>query len=310
MATQVESPIFVLTSWFKGLGQKRIRIVRLISQLTFLFVLNGTFLGLSRIPAPLPVHLPVGSPFVTAWGGFQAMQYVVSRGQFPFLVLGMFFLTGAIFGRMFCGWACPVGFWQDLLSWLPISKTKVGRTDNRGFIFIAWFGIIVSLLVLAISGLDRISGNTITSDARNQMFFDFFDPVCFLFGTLYYALTWENITLDFNFIASLDKVDMGVRLKFILLIAVTLMSMKVPRAYCRWICPTGAILGACSRYSILTVKVDKDAVVENLTSSANACPMGISISEFTTEGIKDTLCTLCGNCIDANPDALSFGIRE
>ena len=310
MATEVDSPLFVLNNWFRSLGQKRIRIVRLISQITFLFVLNGTFIGLSRIPAPLPIQLPVGSPFVVAWGGFQAMQYVVSRGQFPFLVLGVFFLTGAVFGRMFCGWACPVGFWQDLMSWLPIPKVKIGRTDNRGLVFFAWSLVVISLAVLGISGLERLGGTNVAPDARNQMFFDSLDPMGFLFGTLYYAFSWGNLTLDGNFISSLDNVDWWVRIKLIILIIMAFVSMKVPRAYCRWICPTGAILGACSRYSILTVKVNENASNDEYSSYAAACPMGVSASEFTTEGINDSLCTSCGNCIDAHPDSLSFGIRE
>lgn len=41
-------------------------------------------------------------------------------------LIGMFLVIGALFGRSFCGWACPVGTLQDLFSFLnkQLKKTK------------------------------------------------------------------------------------------------------------------------------------------------------------------------------------------
>lgn len=52
-----------------------------------------------------------------------AYQHFIIIKDFPFYVLGFFFIIGAFVGRMACGWLCPFGLFQDLL--FKISKKKI-----------------------------------------------------------------------------------------------------------------------------------------------------------------------------------------
>jgi len=62
----------------------------------------------------------------------------------PFATLGTLVLLGTVFGSFVCGWACPFGFFQDLIHHIPTPKfTLPGWTG--------WFryGVLIAL-VLAI----------------------------------------------------------------------------------------------------------------------------------------------------------------
>ena len=51
-------------------------------------------------------------PYSTAVGGYESLEFTISRGLFPLLSLGVILLTAILVGRLFCGWACPIGLVQ------------------------------------------------------------------------------------------------------------------------------------------------------------------------------------------------------
>ena len=309
MAIVIQERLNLLSTKIRSGFSRRIQIVRTISQLISFFLINGAIFGLAHIPAPVPVQIPAGSPFATVLGGFSMLQYVLSQGQVPFFVIGMFFLTGALFGRLFCGWACPVGFWQDMLSWIPIRKFRVNRGDNGSFKGLAWLIIAVSLFIALLTGVTRLASTNISVDQFNQMPFDAFDPAGVLFVTWFYLLSWDVIKLDASFFTSLGQIDFIVLIKIAVFMVVTFVSIKIPRAYCRYICPTGAILGVCTKYSMLTISTDVKKNKDAPRLASKACPMDINSDAFTKEGVMDSHCIMCANCIDAVPDALSYKLR-
>ena len=44
---------------------------------------------------------------------------------FPLIAAGTILLLGTLFGRLFCGWACPFGFLQDMLHKIPSPKFRL-----------------------------------------------------------------------------------------------------------------------------------------------------------------------------------------
>lgn len=311
MATAKEQQTFTFSNLIGGLSNKRIRTIRLISQITMFFVINGVILGLSRIPFPAPIAMPAGAPFGIMWGGLDAIQFIFAQGQFPFLVFGIFFLTGATVGKLFCGWACPVGFWQDFLSVFPVKKWKISKPDNKAFQefsgFLLWFVIIFTAWVGYQSTQGSVSVNYWT-----RIPYAVIDPAGTLMVTLYYAFFWDLLPGDKPndaFSSLVDAMGLIFIVKMTILLAITLISMKVPRAYCRWVCPTGALLGYVSGNSILTVKRDPIKCEDGCNKCEAACPMDVPLLDEDPGGVSNSLCISCGNCIDACPDAMSFGFR-
>jgi len=129
----------------------------------------------------------------------------------PFLLPAAVFLAIAvIFGRVFCAWACPIGFLSDI----PASLN--GLLFNRP---IKWrfeglqLGVLAASLLASLMALDALS---------------FLDPMAIFQRSAY--LVWGLAGVPF------------------ILLLIMLGSMLVPRLWCR-LCPMGALLGIFSAFS-------------------------------------------------------------
>jgi len=95
----------------------RITIFRRLSQTVF-FGITGTWLTVGAL------RCPFGVPFVSC----QSCPLTDCPGrylQLPFL--GLAGLSGLLLGRVFCGWACPVGFLVDIAGKVPKLRATVSR---------------------------------------------------------------------------------------------------------------------------------------------------------------------------------------
>ncbi|MDH5401045.1 MAG: 4Fe-4S binding protein [Candidatus Heimdallarchaeota archaeon] len=285
---------------------KRIRLIRLVSQLTFFFLLNGVIIGLSKIPFPAPVSLPAGSPFATVWGGFDAMQYILSKGQFPFLALGVFFITASLTGRFACGWICSIGLWQDILSFFPLKKAKLDKPTNLGLQDIGKIFMWSSLLFTAWIGTQRPD---VVDGLWTTIPYGVIDPAGTIMVTWFYVFFWDYLPGEISLLDTLDQLGPLFFWKSLVLILISFASFKVPRFYCRFVCPTGALLGYVSPNSLLTIKRNPLKCSDGCQKCEDACPMGVPILDEDPEGISNSLCINCGNCIDACSEAMSFKIR-
>ena len=302
-----------LVDIISDLKNRRIRTLRLASQLTFFVLLNGVIIGLSRIPFPVPFSFPTGSPFGTVFGGLDAIQYILTSGAFPFLAFGVFFLTGATVGKFMCGWICPVGFWQDILtgisSLFQISKFKMSQPDNQAGRQLGQFLLIVVLFWSILVGTQVSSDQILVEELFTRMPYNVIEPFGILMVTFYYAISWDLFLSGPSVLAELNELGWLFFIKLVILLVISAVSLKIPRAYCRWVCPTGALLSPMSKHSILTVKRNPVKCVDGCTKCEAACPMQVPILDEPASGIANELCINCGNCVDACPDAMSFGFR-
>ncbi|NQT71278.1 MAG: 4Fe-4S binding protein [Chloroflexi bacterium] len=80
---------------------------------------------------------------------FQSLLLGNSK-QFPqpvmALVLLMFVVATFVFGRVFCGYICPIGTLQELLYKLPVKKLRI---SSRRIPIIIHFGVLIAFVVLA-----------------------------------------------------------------------------------------------------------------------------------------------------------------
>lgn len=217
-------------------------------------------------------------------GALQAL--LNQRGfQIPFGMLGFFFLAGSLLGRFVCGWLCPFGLVQDLLHKIPVFRKRKRLPGHQ----ILKYGKYVTLFLFVGIGSAFLFGGF----AKVPAFCKYICPSGTLLGALPLLTANESLRGQTG---DLFLWKLGI------LLLLLLLSVKVFRPFCQYLCPLGAIYGWFNRFSLVQIHWEK----QNCTSCGaceRACPVALSISEIS----RSPECIRCGKCIEACPgDCLSF----
>src|SRR5207245_4940518 len=111
--------------------------IRTVVQLAFFVLFAG--LALTRLVPSfvasrgwivLPVLASIKAPGAYT-GAFDATTLLLSQPIFPWLPIGIFLVVGAVLGRFMCGWICPVGFIQDVVTGIKGRVTQVQRRSEE-----------------------------------------------------------------------------------------------------------------------------------------------------------------------------------
>jgi len=290
---------------FSITGLDTLQYVRLFVQFVTFLWCNAKIFGIAATGIIVPYLHVTEAPFSVVHGAYESLEYSIARGVFPILVLGVIYLTAITVGRVFCGWACPMGMVQDILSYLPFKKQKLSANAVNQFKDIKWavlgFSIMCALIVAW-----RRAGSSWTEDpigAFSDSPFSVISPSGTLFAYIPWMALWNT-----NVLAT---AGLTAWLKMAVLVAVLVPSIYVPRFFCRYLCPMGALLEVTSQYKILKIRWKSKLARENLNSMLNdVCPMGVQMGKDTSEYIDHPSCIHCGKCITEDPKNLSQSLLE
>lgn len=214
---------------------------------------------------------PIGS-LQAAVGGRQR--------HFPFYVLGLMTLFGVVLGRLVCGMLCPFGLVQDLLHRIPLPKAAVPRRLDRPARKLKY----VVLLVLVI-GLPAFA---VTETGVTPPYFcEYVCPAGTLGGGIPLLLADPALRSLAGTLFSW---------KALVLAAVAMASVCIPRPFCRYLCPLGAFYALFNRFSFFRMHLDTDRCV-GCGKCERVCPMEVEV----TGDINSAECIRCGACRSACP---------
>jgi ferredoxin-type protein NapH len=181
-----------------------------------------------------------------------------------------------LFGRVFCAYVCPASLLFFAISrvrrlvakffWLPEFSL------NRGF---CW-GIL--------------AGGLITALWIGHGVWTLILPYFALGQTIFHGLAYGAISFCLGILVVFAVLDFIMGKQFT----------------CRYICPTGRLLGAIGRKSVFALKRDAEACIEACTSCVDVCPMKVEPKFDQTHD-----CSMCGECLTICPTkCLSIGVRR
>ncbi|GAB4485072.1 MAG: 4Fe-4S binding protein [Thermodesulfovibrionales bacterium] len=225
-----------------------------------------------------------------------------------FLSLGLIALS-LLLGRVFCGWACPLGTLHNIVGALKKHTEKVTVEGlYRIKYLVLLFLLVSSLFSLQLVGIVDPLSFLIRSlsvsiyPAFNQAVNSFFEAIYSAGGgaePMYRMLKKSVLSFEqpnFRQAAFIGFVFLGV----------LGLNLITSRFWCKYLCPLGALLGLLSRFSVL-----KRSVSEGCTSCgacARVCQGGAAPDKGNAW--KDAECLSCWNCDDVCPqNAVSFGFR-
>lgn len=211
-----------------------------------------------------------------------ALQALLNRQgfQLPFGMIGFFFLFGSLLGRFVCGWLCPFGLVQELLHKIPVFQKR----KRLPFHAVLKYGKYLTLIFSVCIGSLFLFGGF----AKVPAFCKYICPAGTLFGAV--PLLTVNELLRSQ-IGALFFWKLGI------LILIVILSVKVYRPFCQYLCPLGAIYGWFNRFSLVQIHWEKESCVSCMACE-RACPVSLSIGEIS----HSPECIRCGKCIEACPE--------
>ena len=81
-----------------------------------------------------------------------------------------------------------------------------------------------------------------------------------------------------------------------MLLFLMVLSVKIYRPFCQYLCPLGAIYGWFNRFSLVQIYWDRTQCV-SCHACEHACPLALSLDEISCS----TECIRCGKCVNACP---------
>ena len=294
--------------------------IRTIVQLGFFLLFAG--LAIARLNPSFDgarswVVLPIVAS-VKAQGAIgsslDATTLLLSQGIFPWLPIGIMFVVGAVLGRFMCGWICPVGFLQDVITAIKGRVDSVQTRTHEYWIRLKYVLVGITFLISGTLGLALYYGvgsdykQSLGSDLASGLFIAI-TPDGTLFGTLPVLLSHSWRFLGTAQVSDLSAANLGSWLgsvsaltwiNILILIGFIYAAWRIPRFWCRYICPVGGIMAVFQKNSLLGIHRDP-IKCSNCKECETACPMQIPILDLDWKKFNDSECILCMACIDACP---------
>ncbi len=204
-----------------------------------------------------------------------SLQNAIAAGKRGalFYVVGALLLFGLALGRVICGWLCPFGLVQDLLHKIPTPKLKKSKKTRA----LSWvkYGVLIAFVLILPPML------------KSPAFCKFICPA----GTGEGALPLLSSPANEGWLSMLGPLFTN---KFVILALLLTACVFVYRAFCRFLCPLGALYSLLARLALLGVRVDENA--------CTACGKCLRICPMDIRRVGDRECIHCGLCIDACPE--------
>ncbi|MFC1539315.1 4Fe-4S binding protein [Candidatus Latescibacterota bacterium] len=210
-----------------------------------------------------------------------------------------------LFGRMFCGWMCPMGTIFDLSKYIIPTKKAKKPFGNSPYKNIKYY-VLIFLVSGSLLGFSAVI---------------FFDPLVFLFRVftvnvypyvvlganqflnLIRPLAFKAGALNLSML-SIEQPAFTLQLfSLSLFIAVIGLISLERRFWCRNLCPLGALLAVLARFSIRGRRVNDECIY--CAKCAKSCPMNAITDNY--QGTSPRECIQCERCKNICPvNAISF----
>ena len=183
-------------------------------------------------------------------------------------VIAALVLLTLVFGRVYCSVICPLGVFQDGISWLGTRKSKAPYKYKKELRWLR-YGIWVAYVACLVAGIQVVVSLLAPYGAYGRIISSIKHPVA----------------------------GPTIIIAAVTLIAVVALSLKGGRTYCNSICPVGTTLSFFSRFAMFRPVIDADKC-KHCKSCEHACKAQCIAISKDEQKIDYSRCVDCFNCLE------------
>lgn len=232
-----------------------------------------------------------------AWLGWMAkVQLLPAVLALNVVVIVALVLLTLIFGRVYCSVICPLGVFQDLVSWVANRFKKNRFRYSKALSKLRYIVLILFVAALLGGGVCMAFAKLLAPySAYGRMVSALLQPI---YISINNGLAWIAERVGSYAFYSVDVWVKSVPMlivALVMLLVLVVLAWRGGRTYCNTICPVGTFLGFISRFSWLKPTID--------TAKCNGCGLcerncKASCIHSKEHAIDYSRCVACMDCID------------
>ena len=241
-----------------------------------------------------------------AWFGWMAkIQFLPAVLALNVGVAASLVVLTLVLGRVYCSVICPLGVFQDIISWIN------SRRKKKKFRFSyspakSWlrYGVLAVFLIALIAGIGSLVALLAPYSSYGRIANNLFAPIYQWGNNLlaYFAERADSYAFYETTVWIKSLPTFIIALLTFIIIAV--LAWRNGRTYCNTICPVGTVLGFLSRFALFRPAIDSSKC-KDCSLCARQCKA--ACIDFKNHQIDYSRCVACMDCLDVcKHDALHF----
>ncbi|MDR2980295.1 MAG: 4Fe-4S binding protein [Bacteroidales bacterium] len=242
------------------------------------------------------------------WLGWLAkIQFVPALLAVNMVVVAGLVLLTFVFGRVYCSIICPLGVFQDVISWTAGKREKYRFSHSPA---IKWlrYGVLVIFCIAFVAGISFMVSLLEPYSLYGRIASNLLAPI---YQGVNNLLAYFAERVDSYAFYSVDiwiKSVSTIIIAIASLITVFILAWRNGRTYCNTICPVGTVLGFVARFSILKPRFNA-ANCNNCGLCERSCKASCINSK--EQKIDYSRCVSCMDCVSVcRRDAMKYRLAS
>jgi polyferredoxin len=201
-----------------------------------------------------------------------------------------------VLGRFFCSWVCPFGSLHHFVGFLGNRKKKLSqRIQLNKYQKAQCIKYIVLVFFLFMAAFPSIGATLQTG---------LLDPIP-LVTRSFNLVVLAVVDRAFDVTSVTGRLYEGAWLIFAIFLTALLLNLVIPRFYCRFICPLGALFGVIGRFALWRI-----GKTQQPCSDCKLCEKSCEGGCEPSDKIRISECVLCFNCRqDCKDEVIAYQTR-
>jgi ferredoxin len=268
-----------------------LRKIRIAVEIVFFVLISLLFLDFTGV-------------IQTYFSWMDDIQFIPAILALNVVYIVILLVLALVFGRIYCSVICPLGVFQDIISFLRTKKKRNHFKYKKPHTTLRII-MLVAFVALLLVGFTSIAGLIAPYSAYGRIATNIFAPIYNLGNE---ALVYLAERLNSYTVYSSHFVWLKSLLSFVValitLIVIVVLAWKDGRIYCNTICPVGTVLGFISKFSLFKIAIDT-----NKCNGCKVCSKNCKSSCINPDihQIDYSRCVACMDCIgNCRQHAISY----